>query len=142
MNKSKFKGFNFSKVGKFFNNFYKNNLDFELTNAQKNVIRDIRKDFSTNAQMNRLLQGDVGSGKTIVALLSCLIAIDNNYQTTIIAPTEILAQQHYNNIGNSLKDLCLNVKIRTESTSKNARIALFDDLKNGLVNLLIGTHAV
>ena len=142
INKSKFKGFNFSKVGKFFNNFYKNNLDFELTNAQKNVIRDIRKDFSTNAQMNRLLQGDVGSGKTIVALLSCLIAIDNNYQTTIIAPTEILAQQHYNNIGNSLKDLGLNVKILTGSTSKKERIDLFDDLKNGLVNILIGTHAV
>ena len=142
INKSKFKGFNFSKVGKFFNNFYKNNLDFELTNAQKNVIRDIRKDFSTNAQMNRLLQGDVGSGKTIVALLSCLIAIDNNYQTTIIAPTEILAQQHYNNIGNSLKELRLNVKILTGSTSKKERIDLFDDLKNGHVNILIGTHAV
>ncbi|MDC0210814.1 ATP-dependent DNA helicase RecG, partial [Flavobacteriaceae bacterium] len=142
INKSKFKGFNFSKVGKFFNNFYKNNLDFELTNAQKNVIRDIRKDFSTNAQMNRLLQGDVGSGKTIVALLSCLIAIDNNYQTTIIAPTEILAQQHYNSIDNSVKDLGLNVKILTGSTSKKERIDLFDDLKNGHVNILIGTHAV
>ena len=142
INKNKFKGFNFSKVGSSFNNFYKNNLDFELTNAQKNVIRDIRKDFSTNAQMNRLLQGDVGSGKTIVALLSCLIAIDNNYQTTIIAPTEILAQQHYNSIRNSLVDLNLNVKILTGSTSKKERIDLFNDLKSGHVNILIGTHAI
>ena len=122
--KNKFKGFNLSKVGSSFNNFYKNNLEFELTNAQKNVIRDIRKDFSTNAQMNRLLQGDVGSGKTIVAVLSCLIAIDNNYQTTILAPTEILAQQHYNSITNSLEDLSLNVKILTGSTSKKERIEL------------------
>ena len=142
INKNKFKGFNFSKVGSSFNNFYKNNLDFELTNAQKNVIRDIRKDFSTNAQMNRLLQGDVGSGKTIVALLSCLIAIDNNYQTTILAPTEILAQQHYNSIKNSLVDLSLNVKILTGSTSKKERIDLFNDLKSGHVNILIGTHAI
>ncbi len=142
INKNKFKGFNFSKVGSSFNNFYKNNLDFELTNAQKNVIRDIRKDFSTNAQMNRLLQGDVGSGKTIVALLSCLIAIDNNYQTTILAPTEILAQQHYNSIKNSLLDLSLNVKILTGSTSKKERIDLFNDLKSGHVNILIGTHAI
>ena len=92
--------------------------------------------------MNRLLQGDVGSGKTIVALLSCLIAIDNNYQTTIIAPTEILAQQHFNSIKNSLVDLSLNVKILTGSTSKKERIYLFDDIKNGNVNILIGTHAI
>ena len=92
--------------------------------------------------MNRLLQGDVGSGKTIVALLSCLIAIDNNYQTTILAPTEILAQQHYNSIKNSLVDLSLNVKILTGSTSKKERIDLFNDLKSGHVNILIGTHAI
>ena len=140
--KNKFKGFNFSKVGDFFNNFYNNNLEFELTNAQKKVIKDIRKDFSTNAQMNRLLQGDVGSGKTIVALLSCLIAIDNNYQTTIIAPTEILAQQHYHSISNSLKNLNLNVEILTGSTKNKNRISLFDDLKLGKINILIGTHAI
>ena len=140
--KNKFKGFNFSKVGYFFNNFYNNNLEFELTNAQKKVIKDIRKDFSTNAQMNRLLQGDVGSGKTIVALLSCLIAIDNNYQTTIIAPTEILAQQHYHSISNSLKNLNLNVEILTGSTKNKNRISLFDDLKLGKINILIGTHAI
>jgi len=142
INKNKFKGFNFYKVGDFFNNFYQNNLEFELTNAQKNVIRDIRKDFSSNAQMNRLLQGDVGSGKTIVALLSCLIAIDNNYQTTIIAPTEILAQQHYNGIKNSLKGLDLNIKILTGSTKNKDRINLFNELKNGEINILIGTHAI
>ncbi|MDA9593529.1 ATP-dependent DNA helicase RecG [Flavobacteriaceae bacterium] len=142
INKNKFKGFNFSKVGQFFNDFYNNNLEFELTNAQKNVIRDIRKDFSTNSQMNRLLQGDVGSGKTIVALLSCLIAIDNNYQTTIIAPTEILAQQHYNSIKSSVKGLKINVEILTGSTTKKERIILFDDLKSGQINILIGTHAV
>ena len=142
INKNKFKGFNFSKVGNFFNDFYNNNLEFELTSAQKNVIRDIRKDFSTNAQMNRLLQGDVGSGKTIVALLSCLIAIDNNYQTTIIAPTEILAQQHYNSIKNSVEGLKINVEILTGSTTKKERINLFDDLKRGQINILIGTHAI
>jgi ATP-dependent DNA helicase RecG len=106
------------------------------------VIRDIRKDFSTNAQMNRLLQGDVGSGKTIVALLSCLIAIDNNYQTTIIAPTEILAQQHYNSIKNSVEGLKINVEILTGSTTKKERINLFDNLKRGELDILIGTHAV
>jgi len=106
------------------------------------VIRDIRKDFSTNSQMNRLLQGDVGSGKTIVALLSCLIAIDNNYQTTIIAPTEILAQQHYNSIKSSVEGLKINVEILTGSTTKKERISLFDDLKSGQINILIGTHAV
>ena len=140
--KNKFKGFNFSKIGNYFNSFYNNNLEFELTNAQKKVIKDIRKDFSTNAQMNRLLQGDVGSGKTIVALLSCLIAIDNNYQTTIIAPTEILAQQHYHSISNSLKNLNLNVEILTGSTKNKNRISLFDDLKLGKINILIGTHAI
>ena len=92
--------------------------------------------------MNRLLQGDVGSGKTIVALLSCLIAIDNNYQTTIIAPTEILAQQHYYSISNSVQALELNVRILTGSTSKKERIELFDELKNGLIDILIGTHAI
>ena len=142
INKNKFKGFNFSKVGQFFNDFYNNNLEFELTNAQKNVIRDIRKDFSTNSQMNRLLQGDVGSGKTIVALLSCLIAIDNNYQTTIIAPTEILAQQHYNSIKSSVEGLKINVEILTGSSTKKERISLFDDLKSGQINILIGSHAV
>ena len=92
--------------------------------------------------MNRLLQGDVGSGKTIVALLSCLIAIDNSYQSSIIAPTEILAQQHYNSITNSLIGLNLKIKILTGSTTKKERDVLFKDLKNGGINILIGTHAI
>ena len=141
-NKNKFKGFNFSKVGNYFNSFYNDHLEFKLTNAQKRVIKDIRKDFSSNAQMNRLLQGDVGSGKTIVALLSSLIAIDNNFQTCLIAPTEILAQQHFNSINESLSKVDLNVKILTGSTSKKDRVVLFEELKNGRVNILIGTHAV
>ena len=120
--KNKFKGFNFSKIGVFFNSFYNNNLEFALTNAQKRVIKEIRKDFSTNAQMNRLLQGDVGSGKTIVALLSCLIALDNNYQTTIIAPTEILAQQHYNSISSSVMGLNLKIELLTGSTKKKVEL--------------------
>jgi len=141
-NKNKFKGFKFSKVGYYFNSFYNKHLEFKLTNAQKRVIKDIRKDFSSNAQMNRLLQGDVGSGKTIVALLSSLIAIDNNFQTCLIAPTEILAQQHYNSINESLSKINLNVRILTGSTSKKEREILFCELKNGFTNMLIGTHAV
>jgi len=142
INKNKFKGFKFSKVGFFFNSFYKNNLAFSLTNAQKSVIKEIRKDFSSNAQMNRLLQGDVGSGKTIVALLSCLIAIDNSFQSSIIAPTEILAQQHFNSISNSLIGINLKVKILTGSTTKKEREILFKELREGQINILIGTHAI
>lgn len=141
-NKNKFKGFNFSKVGNNFNTFYNDHLEFKLTSAQKRVIKDIRKDFSSNAQMNRLLQGDVGSGKTIVALLSSLIAIDNDFQTCLIAPTEILAQQHFSSINESLSKIDLNVKILTGSTSKKNRVILFKELKNGVVDILIGTHAV
>ena len=141
-NKNKFKGFVFSNVGKYFNTFYNDHLEFELTNAQKRVVKDIRKDFSSNAQMNRLLQGDVGSGKTIVALLCSLIAIDNNFQTCLIAPTEILAQQHFQSISDPLSKINLNVKLLTGSTSKKERVTLFQDIKNGLVDILIGTHAV
>jgi len=141
-NKNKFKGFVFSNVGKYFNTFYNDHLEFELTNAQKRVVKDIRKDFSSNAQMNRLLQGDVGSGKTIVALLCSLIAIDNDFQTCLIAPTEILAQQHFQSISDPLSKIDLNVKLLTGSTSKKERVTLFQDIKNGLVDILIGTHAV
>jgi len=141
-NKNKFKGFVFSNVGKYFNTFYNDHLEFELTNAQKRVVKDIRKDFSSNAQMNRLLQGDVGSGKTIVALLCSLIAIDNDFQTCLIAPTEILAQQHFQSISDPLSKINLNVKLLTGSTSKKERVTLFQDIKNGLVDILIGTHAV
>lgn len=141
-NKTKFKGFNFSKVGEYFNSFYNNLLSFKLTDAQKKVIKEIRKDFSSNTQMNRLLQGDVGSGKTIVALLTSLIAIDNDYQVCIMAPTEILAQQHYNSINDGLKNINLNVNLLTGSSTKKERVVLLDDLNNGKINILIGTHAV
>ena len=140
--KSKFKGFNFSKVGDSFNKFYKSHLPFLLTNAQKRVIKEIRKDFSSNAQMNRLLQGDVGSGKTIVALLSSLIAIDNNFQVCFLAPTEILAQQHFNSLNDSLNKINITVNILTGSSTKKDRIKLFSDLVNGEINILVGTHAV
>lgn len=140
--KSKFKGFNFSKVGNHFNSFYNSHLPFELTNAQKNVIREIRKDFSSKAQMNRLLQGDVGSGKTVVALLTSLIAIDNNYQVCFMAPTEILAQQHFNSLNDSLRKINVKVEILTGSSSKIKRKDIFENLQNGNINILVGTHAV
>ena len=140
--KSKFKGFNFSKVGDSFNKFYKSHLPFLLTNAQKRVIKEIRKDFSSNAQMNRLLQGDVGSGKTIVALLSSLIAIDNNFQVCFLAPTEILAQQHFNSLNDSLNKINITVNILTGSSTKKDRIKLFSNLISGEINILVGTHAV
>ena len=140
--KSKFKGFNFFKVGNHFNSFYNSHLPFELTNAQKNVIREIRKDFSSKAQMNRLLQGDVGSGKTVVALLTSLIAIDNNYQVCFMAPTEILAQQHFNSLNDSLRKINVKVEILTGSSSKIKRKDIFENLQNGNINILVGTHAV
>ena len=141
-NKNKFKGFLFSKVGIFFNTFFHKNLKFELTNAQKRVVKEIRKDFSSNTQMNRLLQGDVGSGKTIVALLSALIAIDNGFQTCLVAPTEILAQQHFNSITEALQNLNIQVKILTGSTKNKDRVVLFEELKKGTIDILVGTHAV
>ena len=113
-----------------------------MTNAQKRVIREIRKDFSSKVQMNRLLQGDVGSGKTIVALLTSLIAVDNNFQVCFMAPTEILAQQHYNSLSNSLENINVNVKILTGSTKKKNRLQLFSELENGKIDILVGTHAV
>lgn len=140
--KNKFKGFLFNKVGGFFNKFYHENLNFELTNAQKKVLKEIRNDFASEVQMNRLLQGDVGSGKTIVALLSSLLAIDNGFQACIVAPTEILAQQHFNNIFESLRNLDLKVKILTGSTKNKDRNILLQELKHGKINILVGTHAV
>ena len=113
-----------------------------MTNAQKRVIREIRKDFSSKVQMNRLLQGDVGSGKTIVALLTSLIAVDNNFQVCFMAPTEILAQQHYNSLSSSLENINVNVKILTGSTKKKDRLQLFSELENGKIDILVGTHAV
>lgn len=140
--KAKIKGFNFEKVGNYFNSFYKQNLPFELTNAQKKVLKEIRKDIGSNAQMNRLLQGDVGSGKTIVALLVMLIALDNKYQATLMAPTEILATQHYNSIVELLKGMDVTVKLLTGSTKTKERKTIHTDLESGGLQILIGTHAL
>lgn len=135
-------GFVFSCVGKHFNDFYKNNLPFTLTDAQKRVVKEIRNDMRSGRQMNRLLQGDVGSGKTLVALLCMLIAIDNGFQATILAPTEILAQQHYQSIRNFLSGLDINVALLIGSVKQKERKTLLPDLKEGKINILIGTHAI
>ncbi|MDP2068835.1 MAG: ATP-dependent DNA helicase RecG [Lutibacter sp.] len=140
--KSKFKGYPFLKVGDYFNNFYNNNLPFELTNAQKRVLKEIRKDMGSNAQMNRLLQGDVGSGKTIVALLTILIVMDNGFQAAFMAPTEILANQHYNALTNLLKGMNVNIKLLTGSTKAKERKVIHQQLESGELHILIGTHAL
>ena len=140
--KHKIKGFPFDQVGELFNEFYNNHLPFDLTNAQKRVIKEIRNDLGSNAQMNRLLQGDVGSGKTIVALMSVLLAIDNDFQACLMAPTEILATQHFNGISELVKKLNLNVKLLTGSTKTAERKIIHQELKEGSLQLLIGTHAV
>lgn len=136
------KGWLFDKVGERFNNFYKNYLPFELTNAQKNVLKEIRKDTATGRQMNRLLQGDVGSGKTMVALLSMLIAADNQFQSVLMAPTEILAQQHYISITTYLKDLPIQVALLTGSTPAKKRRLIMQGCADGSIHILLGTHAV
>ena len=142
IHKSKIKGFLFETVGTHFNDFYNNHLPFTLTAAQKRVVKEIRGDMGSNAQMNRLLQGDVGSGKTIVAFLSMLIAIDNNFQATLMAPTEILAIQHYN----SLKPMCtalgINIALLTGSSKTAARKEIHSGLEGGNLNILVGTHAI
>ncbi|MDP3311887.1 ATP-dependent DNA helicase RecG [Lutibacter sp.] len=142
IHKSKIKGFNFEKVGTYFNTFYKEKLPFELTNAQKRVLKEIRKDLGSNAQMNRLLQGDVGSGKTIVALLTMLIALDNGFQAAFMAPTEILATQHYNSLIALLEGMNVNVKLLTGSTKTAERRLLHKQLEQGELHILIGTHAL
>ncbi|MBN1158175.1 MAG: ATP-dependent DNA helicase RecG [Bacteroidales bacterium] len=136
------KGFIFSKVGDRLNHFYNHNLEFALTEAQKRVIREIRKDMGSGRQMNRLLQGDVGSGKTLVALMSMLIALDNGYQACLMAPTEILAKQHYNTITRLLSGMAVSVLLLTGSTKKNEREQLHKQLLSGELHLLVGTHAL
>lgn len=140
--KHKIKGMPFEKVGENFNNFYKNHLPFDLTNAQKRVLKEIRNDLGSHAQMNRLLQGDVGSGKTIVALMCMLLAKDNGFQSCLMAPTEILANQHFNGITELAKELNINIKILTGSTKTSDRKIIHEELENGSLDILIGTHAL
>ncbi|MDR6967435.1 ATP-dependent DNA helicase RecG [Flavobacterium arsenatis] len=140
--KHKIKGHPFDKVGENFNNFFKNHLPFELTNAQKRVIKEIRNDMGSNAQMNRLLQGDVGSGKTIVALMSMLLALDNGFQACLMAPTEILANQHFKGLTELAENLDINIKILTGSTKIADRKIIHEELENGTLHILIGTHAL
>ncbi|WP_264509710.1 ATP-dependent DNA helicase RecG [Flavobacterium sp. N1719] len=140
--KHKIKGMPFTQVGETFNTFYTQHLPFPLTNAQKRVIKEIRNDLGSNAQMNRLLQGDVGSGKTIVALMSILLAKDNGYQSCLMAPTEILAIQHYNSIMELAKNSNLNIQLLTGSTKTADRKIIHEQLEEGQVDVLIGTHAL
>lgn len=140
--KNKIKGFPFNAVGTHFGDFYKNYLPFELTNAQKRVIKEIRADLGSNAQMNRLLQGDVGSGKTIVALMTMLLALDNDFQACLMAPTEILATQHYHGIKELLQGLDIKVSLLTGSVKKSARRIIHEELESGELHILIGTHAL
>jgi len=139
---NKFKGFRFEKVGYNFNKFYNNFLPFSLTGAQKKVLKEIRRDLNRNIQMNRLLQGDVGSGKTLVALMTMLIAADNGFQSCLMAPTEILAQQHYNSISGFLKGMALETGLLTRSTKVAERKVLHEALESGRLSILIGTHAL
>jgi ATP-dependent DNA helicase RecG len=140
--KGKLNGFVFHKVGEYLNNFYKNNLPFPLTGAQKRVIKEIRKDTASGKQMNRLLQGDVGSGKTLVAIMCMLIALDNGFQACLMAPTEILASQHYETFTKMLSGMNLRVELLTGSTKKKDREELHAGLQSGEINILIGTHAL
>ncbi|MDG1451335.1 MAG: ATP-dependent DNA helicase RecG, partial [Polaribacter sp.] len=142
INKTKIKGVVFKNVGSHFTTFYDNYLPFELTNAQKRVLKEIRKDVGSGAQMNRLLQGDVGSGKTIVALLSMLLAIDNGFQATMMAPTEILATQHYLAISELLSSMDLQVALLTGSVKAKKRREIHQQLEDGSLHILIGTHAL
>lgn len=138
----KLKGHNFSTIGEYFNQFFNEHLPFELTNAQKRVLKEIRKDCGGEYQMNRLLQGDVGSGKTLVALMSVLMAIDNSFQACLMAPTEILANQHFETVSDLLKDLPIKVSLLTGSKKAAERKILHQDLESGETHILIGTHAL
>ncbi len=137
-----YKGLIFNHVGTHFNEFYNNHLPFELTGAQKRVLKEIRNDFKTGLQCNRLIQGDVGSGKTMVAMLSMLIAIDNGYQACMMAPTEILATQHYVGLQDWVNSLGLRIELLTGSTPKKKRELLLKDLAEGNIHILVGTHAL
>ena len=142
IHKTKIKGYKFNTVGSYFNTFYKEHLPFELTNAQKRVLKEIRIDMGSNAQMNRLLQGDVGSGKTIVGLMSMLIAIDNNFQATLMAPTEILSFQHYNGLKPFCDMIGVKIGLLTGSSSTASRRLIHEQLESGELQIIIGTHAL
>lgn len=142
IHKSKIKGFPFEHVGNYFTTFFNNHLPFELTNAQKRVLKEIRADLGSNAQMNRLLQGDVGSGKTIVAFMSMLMALDNGFQACLMAPTEILSVQHYNGLLEHCNKLNISIKILTGSSTTSERKKIHAELENGDLQILIGTHAL
>lgn len=139
---SKLTGYTFDKVGGYFNEFYANHLPFELTGAQKRVVKEIRRDVATGYQMNRLVQGDVGSGKTMVALLSMLMALDNGYQACMMAPTEILATQHYNSLSRLLRGMPVRVALLTGSTKAAARREVLEGILSGEIHILVGTHAL
>ena len=138
----KIKGHKFPMVGDYLNRFYKDHLPFELTNAQKKVTREIRADLGSGKQMNRLLQGDVGSGKTLVALMTILIALDNNFQTCFMAPTEILANQHFDTLQKMLNNIGVSIDLLTGSTKKSDRKRIHENLLNGSLQILVGTHAL
>jgi ATP-dependent DNA helicase RecG len=139
---TRIRGFDFKSVGSYFNRFYACSLPFELTEAQKRVIREIRRDMSGGRQMNRLLQGDVGSGKTLVALMVMLIALDNNFQACLMAPTEILAVQHHQTVTRMLQGMGINIALLTGSTRKKDRTLIGEGLTGGNIHILIGTHAL
>jgi ATP-dependent DNA helicase RecG len=141
-NKFIYHGFRFEKVGELFNEFYKNQIPFDLTGAQKRVVREIRQDCNTGKQMNRLVQGDVGSGKTLVALMAMLLAIDNGFQACMMAPTEILASQHYLSLKKFLANMDIEVDLLTGSTKKKDRVLLHENLRNGKTKIIVGTHAL
>ena len=138
----RYRGYIFSRVGEYFNTFYTKYLPFELTGAQKRVLKEIRQDVGTGRQMNRLVQGDVGSGKTLVALMSMLLALDNKFQACMMAPTEILANQHYETISSFLKDMDIRVELLTGSIKGKKRKEILEGLLNGDIHILVGTHAV
>lgn len=142
LRQQKFKGIPFERVGAYFNTFYKEHLPFELTNAQKRVVKEMRADMGSGRQMNRLLQGDVGSGKTLVALLTMLLALDNNCQACLMAPTEILATQHYATVSELLSGMGIRVALLTGSTRKRERNQILPALESGEIQILIGTHAL
>jgi ATP-dependent DNA helicase RecG len=142
MKVNKMDGFRFTKVGKYLNDFYKYKIPFELTNAQKRVIKEIRIDLGSGKQMNRLLQGDVGSGKTLVALMIILIGLDNNFQSCLMAPTEILANQHYSTISRLLEGMDINIKLLTGSTKVKDRKQILSGILDKEIQILIGTHAL